>query len=138
MESFEMESESLFELTDFESFKDMVNPPQSWKEAMAAVIAGAVDHDEIEAVCTGAALRANELVLTELTATGHLHLVPTNVWYWVTMVAIEDIANGQEPTAMAKGTLEQVGALADEYEGAKRKLTSGTQAELPNQLPLFP
>ncbi len=35
----------------FESLNDLKNPPANWEGAMEAVIAGAVDHDEIEPLC---------------------------------------------------------------------------------------
>ena len=35
----------------FESLNDLKNPPRNWEGAMEAVIAGAVDHDEIEPLC---------------------------------------------------------------------------------------
>ena len=38
--------------TQFESLNDLKNPPTNWEGAMEAVIAGAVDHDEIEPLCS--------------------------------------------------------------------------------------
>lgn len=40
----------VLELKDFESFIDMERPPFNWEGAMEALVEGAVDYDEMEAL----------------------------------------------------------------------------------------
>ena len=94
-------------LTECESFRDMANPPTTWKGAMEAVTSGAVDQGEIVDLVWECAEAADKVVAARK---------PGAQLQWRELadnILRGPMAKGQEPPDDIKGELIRMGSVAD-------------------------
>ena len=103
------------DLVQFESIADIDPEPRTWSEAIDAIIAGAIDHDEIEPLLTIAAGRADEVARERFHYTGYSDSVDEMV------DALEAAAiTGKKLHYCDLEALGLIGTLADEWEAQQK------------------
>jgi hypothetical protein len=105
---------------EIESFAEMAEPPKTWAEAMKAVVAGVVDHDEIGELVLDGAKQADKLLRERMERANIQMFAPLNPWADQVAPFVDELVShfqGGEPLPLrAAAFFHSLGEVADQFE----------------------